>query len=29
MQDMLTAFMQQSQQQSQTMLAIVDKFTKK
>ena len=29
MQDMVTAFMQQSQQQSQTMLAIVDKFTKK
>ena len=29
MQDMLTAFMQQSQQQSQTMLAIVEKFTKK
>jgi len=28
-QDMLSAFMQQSQQQSQTMLAIVDKFTKK
>ena len=29
MQDLSTAFMQQSQQQSQTMLAIVDKFTKK
>ena len=29
MQDMVTAFMLQSQQQSQTMLAIVDKFTKK
>jgi len=29
MQDMLTAFMQRSQQQSQTMLAIVDKFIKK
>ena len=29
MQDMVTAFMQQSQQQSQTMLAIVDTFTEK
>ena len=29
MQDMLSAFMQQSQLQNQTMLAIVEKFTKK
>ena len=29
MQDMLSAFMQQSQRQNQTMLAIVEKFTKK
>lgn len=29
MQDMLSAFMQQSQQQSQTMLAIVERLTKK
>ena len=29
MQDMLSAFMQQSQLQNQTMLAIVKKFTKK
>ena len=28
MQDMLAAFMQQSQQQNQTMLAIVEKFGK-
>ena len=29
MQDMFSAFMQQSQLQNQTMLAIVEKFTKK
>lgn len=29
MQDMLSAFMQQSHLQNQTMLAIVEKFTKK